>query len=155
MYRRSFLIKNEIKFQNIRAGQDQLPFFHSMIMADRIAILPENIYCYQKNREGSVTSVKKKKSFSPIYVFYGIEEMLEKTGMMEEYRDIFVNKYFSKATSWLGKFEADQKNEYFNEYLKLLEHIKKTYSIGWWQHFTPKEKDGYWTLKFKQFIAKK
>lgn len=155
LYRRSFLIKNEIKFQNIRAGQDQLPFFHSMIMADRIAILPENIYCYQKNREGSVTSVKKKKSFSPIYVFYGIEEMLKKTGMMEEYRDIFVNKYFSKATSWLGKFEADQKNEYFNEYLKLLEHIKKTYSIGWWQHFTPKEKDGYWALKFKQFIAKK
>ena len=155
LYRRSFLIKNEIKFQNIRAGQDQLPFFHSMITADRIAILPENIYCYQKNREGSVTSVKKKKSFSPIYVFYGIEEMLEKTGMMEEYRDIFVNKYFSKATSWLGKFEADQKNEYFNEYLKLLEHIKKTYSIGWWQHFTPKEKDGYWALKFKQYIAKK
>lgn len=155
LYRRSFLIKNEIKFQNIRAGQDQLPFFHSMITAERIAILPENIYCYQKNREGSVTSVKKKKSFSPIYVFYGIEEMLEKTGMMEEYRDIFVNKYFSKATSWLGKFEADRKNEYFNEYLKLLEHIKKTYSIGWWQHFTPKEKDGYWALKFKQFIAKK
>lgn len=155
LYRRSFLIKNEIKFQNIRAGQDQLPFFHSMITANRIAILPENIYCYQKNREGSVTSVKKKKSFSPIYVFYGIEEMLEKTGMMEEYRDIFVNKYFSKATSWLGKFEADRKNEYFNEYLKLLEHIKKTYSIGWWQHFTPKEKDGYWALKFKQFIAKK
>ena len=155
LYRRSFLIKNEIKFQNIRAGQDQLPFFHSMITADRIAILPENIYCYQKNREGSVTSVKKKKSFSPIYVFYRIEEMLEKTGMMEEYHDIFVNKYFSKATSWLGKFEADRKNEYFNEYLKLLEHIKKTYSIGWWQHFTPKEKDGYWALKFKQFIAKK
>ena len=155
LYRRDFLIKNNIKFQNIRAGQDQLPFFHSMIMAERIAILPENIYCYQKNREGSVTSVKKKKSFSPIYVFYGIEEMLEKTGMMEEYRDIFVNKYFSKATSWLGKFEADQKNEYFNEYLKLLEHIKKTYSIGWWQHFTPKEKDGYWALKFKQYIAKK
>ena len=96
LYRRSFLIKNEIKFQNIRAGQDQLPFFHSMITADRIAILPENIYCYQKNREGSVTSVKKKKSFSPIYVFYGIEEMLEKTGMKEEYRNIFVNKYFSK-----------------------------------------------------------
>ena len=66
LYRRSFLIKNEIKFQNIRAGQDQLPFFHSMITAERIAILPENIYCYQKNREGSVTSVKKKKSFSPI-----------------------------------------------------------------------------------------
>lgn len=147
LYRRSFLIKNEIKFQNIRAGQDQLPFFHSMIMADRIAILPENIYCYQKNREGSVTSVKKKKSFSPIYVFYGIEEMLEKTGMMEEYRNIFVNKYFSKATSWLGKFDKDLKPQYFEEYSKLLKHVQEKY--GLYKNFHPEITDGYWKLKLR------
>lgn len=147
LYRRSFLIKNEIKFQNIRAGQDQLPFFHSMITADRIAILPENIYCYQKNREGSVTSVKKKKSFSPIYVFYGIEEMLEKTGMMEEYRNIFVNKYFSKATSWLGKFDKDLKPQYFEEYSKLLKHVQEKY--GLYKNFHPEITDGYWKLKLR------
>ena len=147
LYRRSFLIKNEIKFQNIRAGQDQLPFFHSMITTDRIAILPENIYCYQKNREGSVTSVKKKKSFSPIYVFYGIEEMLEKTGMMEEYRNIFVNKYFSKATSWLGKFDKDLKPQYFEEYSKLLKHAQEKY--GLYKNFHPEITDGYWKLKLR------
>lgn len=147
LYRRSFLIKNEIKFQNIRAGQDQLPFFHSMITADRIAILPENIYCYQKNREGSVTSVKKKKSFSPIYVFYGIEEMLEKTGMKEEYRNIFVNKYFSKATSWLGKFDKDLKPQYFEEYSKLLKHVQEKY--GLYKNFHPEITDGYWKLKLR------
>lgn len=147
LYRRSFLIKNEIKFQNIRAGQDQLPFFHSMITAERIAILPENIYCYQKNREGSVTSVKKKKSFSPIYVFYGIEEMLEKTGMMEEYRNIFVNKYFSKATSWLGKFDKDLKPQYFEEYSKLLKHVQEKY--GLYKNFHPEITDGYWKLKLR------
>lgn len=147
LYRRSFLIKNEIKFQNIRAGQDQLPFFHSMIMADRIAILPENIYCYQKNREGSVTSVKKKKSFSPIYVFYGIEEMLENTGMMKEYRNIFVNKYFSKATSWLGKFDKDLKPQYFEEYSKLLKHVQEKY--GLYKNFHPEITDGYWKLKLR------
>ncbi len=147
LYRRSFLLKNEIKFQNIRAGQDQLPFFHSMITADRIAILPENIYCYQKNREGSVTSVKKKKSFSPIYVFYGIEEMLEKTGMMEEYHNIFVNKYFSKATSWLGKFDKDLKPQYFEEYSKLLKHVQEKY--GLYKNFHPEITDGYWKLKLR------
>lgn len=147
LYRRSFLIKNEIKFQNIRAGQDQLPFFHSMITADRIAILPENIYCYQKNREGSVTSVKKKKSFSPIYVFYGIEEMLEKTGMKEEYHNIFVNKYFSKATSWLGKFDKDLKPQYFEEYSKLLKHVQEKY--GLYKNFHPEITDGYWKLKLR------
>lgn len=147
LYRRSFLIKNEIKFQNIRAGQDQLPFFHSMITADRIAILPENIYCYQKNREGSVTSIKKKKSFSPIYVFYGIEEMLEKTGMKEEYRNIFVTKYFSKATSWLGKFDKDLKPQYFEEYSKLLKHVQEKY--GLYKNFHPEITDGYLKLKLR------
>lgn len=155
LYKRDFLIKNNIKFQNIRAGQDQLPFFHSMITAERIAILQENLYCYRKNRIGSVTAVKKKKNFSPIYVFYSIEELLNNTGKMEDYRNIFVNKYFSKATSWLGKFEEDLKPEYFKEYSKLLEHVKSTYPNGWWQHFNPKGNDSYWTLKFKQFFAKK
>lgn len=115
LYRRDFLQKNDIKFQEIKVGQDQLPFFHSMIMAERIAILPENFYCYRKNRAGSAMTVKKKKNFSPIYVFYAVEEVLKKTDKLNDYKDIFVKKYFSKATSWLGKFQDDLKQEYFAE----------------------------------------
>ena len=86
LYKRDFLIRNNIKFQNIKVGQDQLPFFHSMIKAERIAILPENLYCYRKNRKGAVTSAKKKKNFSPIYVFYGIEEMLKLENLLDDYK---------------------------------------------------------------------
>ena len=154
LYKRDFLIRNNIKFQNIKVGQDQLPFFHSMIKAERIAILPENLYCYRKNRKGAVTSVKKKKNFSPIYVFYGIEEMLKSENLLDDYKTIFVNRYFSKATSWLGKFQDDLKHEYYLEYTKLLDHVKMEYPFGWWTKFNPKENDGYWNLKIKQFIAK-
>ena len=153
LYKRDFLIKNNIKFQDIKAGQDQLPFFHSMIKAERIALLPENLYCYRKNRKGAVTSVKKKKNFSPIYVFYGIEDMLKSENLLDDYKSIFVNKYFSKATSWLGKFQDDLKHDYYLEYLKLLEHVKSEYPTGWWMKFNPKEKDGYWMLKLKQKIS--
>ncbi len=73
LYRREFLMKNNIKFQEIKVGQDQLPFFHSMITAEKIALLPQNLYCYRKNRKGAVTAVKKKKNFSPIYVFYAVD----------------------------------------------------------------------------------
>ena len=65
-------------------------------------------------------TVKKKKNFSPLYVFNGIEELLNNLGKMQDYEYIFVNRYFSKATSWLGKFEPDLKREYFLEYSKLL-----------------------------------
>lgn len=155
LYRREFLLKNNIRFQHIKVGQDQLPFFHSMITAEKIAILPENIYCYRKNRKGSAMTVKKKKNFSPIYVFYGVEKLLINIDKLEEYTPAFINRYFSKATSWLGKFQDDLKEEYFKEYSKLLEHLKTDYPNGWWINFNPKITDGYWILKFKQFISKR
>lgn len=148
LYRREFLLKNDIKFQEIKVGQDQLPFFHSMITAEKIALLPENLYCYRKNRKGAVTAVKKKKNFSPIYVFYGVEEVLKKTGKLDDYKEIFIKKYFSKATSWLAKFQDDLKEEYFAEYSKLLKHIQEEY--GMYKSFRPDIKDGYWILKLKQ-----
>ncbi len=151
LYSREFLQKNDIKFQEIKVGQDQLPFFHSMITAQRIAILRENLYCYRKNRKGAVTAVKKKKNFSPVYVFYAIEEVLQKTGKIADYNEIFVKKYFSKATSWLGKFQDDLKAEYFAEYSKLLEHIQAEY--GLYKNFNPSIKDGYWKLKIKEMLA--
>jgi len=154
LYRRSLFTENNIKFQNIKVGQDQLPFFHSMIVAKRIAIYPKNIYKYRKNRKGSAMTVKKKKNFSPIYVFYGIEELLKNTGKLDDYKNIFIDKYFSKATSWLGKFQDDLKKEYFEEYSNLLKHIKSNYPNGWWQKFNPQINDGYRKLKIKQFIAK-
>lgn len=150
LYRREFLQKNGIKFQEIKVGQDQLPFFHSMILAARIAILPQNLYCYRKNRKGAVTAVKKKKNFSPIYVFYGIEEMLKCTGLINEYKSVFVKKYFAKATSWLAKFQDDLKPQYFEEYSKLLEHVQGEY--GLYKNFHPKITDGYWKLKFKMIF---
>lgn len=150
LYRREFLQKNGIKFQEIKVGQDQLPFFHSMIMAERIALLPENLYCYRKNRKGAVTAVKKKKNFSPVYVFYAVEEILQKTGKIDDYKEIFVKKYFSKATSWLGKFQDDLKADYFAEYSKLLHHIQSEY--GMYKSFKPSIKDGYWMLKLKQLV---
>ncbi len=150
LYRREFLQKNNIKFQEIKVGQDQLPFFHSMIMAERIALLSENLYCYRKNRKGAVTAVKKKKNFSPIYVFYAVEEVLKRTGKINDYKEIFVKKYFSKSTSWLGKFQEDLKQEYFTEYSKLLSHVQSEY--GLYKNFKPTVKDGYWMLKLKQMF---
>jgi len=155
LYKREFLINNNIKFQEIKIGQDQLPFFHSMIAGERIGLLHKNLYCYRKNRSGSAMTVKKKKNFSPIYVFYGIENLLNDLGKTEEYQDIFINKYFSKATSWLGKFNDETKKEYFEEYQKLLNHIKEKYPHGWWVYFEPKINDYYQMLKLKQFLAKK
>ena len=155
LYRREFLLDNNIKFQEIRAGQDQLLFFHSMIKANRIALLAKNLYCYRKNRVGAVTACKKKRNYSPIYVFSAIEKLLKEEEVFEEYKWIFVSGYFSKATSWLGKFQDDIKSGYYEEYIKLLRHIQREYPFGWWMNFSPQITDSYCKLKIKQFVAKK
>lgn len=154
LYRREFLLENNIKFQHIKVGQDQLPFFHSMILARRIEVVGEYYYCYRKNRAGSAMTVKKKKNFSPIYVARAVEKLLKNLGKEKEYGELALGKYFAKATSWLGKFEDDLKDEYYAEYIGLLTHLQNTQN-GWWKYFNPTVKDGYWTLKMKQFVAKK
>lgn len=154
LYRREFLIDNNIKFQNIKVGQDQLPFFHSMILARRIEVIDEFPYCYRKNRIGSAMTVKKKKNFSPIYVTRAIEELLKRLNMEDEYSSLALGKYFAKATSWLGKFQDDLKQAYYIEYMELLAHLQNSQN-GWWKYFNPTIKDGYWILKMKQFVAKK
>lgn len=153
VYKREFLIDNNIKFQNLKVGEDQLFFFHSMILANRISIYKEHCYCYRKNRVGSSMTVKKKKDLTPIYVFYAIENLLKKLEKLDIYQKSVVNRYFSKATSWLGKYDENIKEEYYIEYLKLLEHIKSNYK-GWWQNFNPTIHDSYSILKLKILFSK-
>jgi len=153
LYRKEFLQEHNIKFQHIKVGQDQLPFFHSMITADRIEVIEEFPYCYRKNRAGSAMTVKKKKNHSPLYVTQAVEELLIKLDKTDAYGTYAIGKYFSKATSWLGKFQDDLKPEYYAEYMVLLTHLQSAYN-GWWKYFCPTINDGYWTLKLKQILAK-
>lgn len=152
LYNRKFLTENNIKFQSIKIGQDQLPFFHSMITAKRIEVINECLYCYRKNRRGSAMTVKKKKNSSPVRVTKAIEELLKRLNLSDKYAHMAISKYFGKATSWLGKFEDDLKPEYYAEYMELLIYLQNNYD-GWWKYFNPELKDGYWTLKVKQFVA--
>lgn len=154
LYKREFLEKNQILFQHIGVGQDQLPFFHAMITAERIAVLDKCLYCYRKNRPNSAMTVKKKKNFSPLFVLTGIEELLIRLNRIDEYDTIFIDKYFSKATSWLGKFDIVLKPSYYREYIHTLNHIRKKYPKGWWIYFKPNVEDSYKKLKFKQIVAK-
>ena len=153
LYRREFLQENEIKFQPIKVGQDQLFFFHSMITARRMKVLNEYFYCYRKERAGSVTAVRRKRNFSPLYVTRAVEELLKKLGKTDEYLELSIDRYFSKATSWLGRFDRELKPEYYAQYIELLTHIQNS-SNGWWKYFNPTKGDGYWRLKIKQNIAK-
>lgn len=153
LYRADFINKNGIKFQEIKIGQDQLFFFHSMIKARRLAVLHENLYNYRKNRAGSAMTVSKKKDFSPLYVFYGIENLLKDENLINEYKNILINRYFTKALTRLAKFEPLRKREYFDGCQKLHSHIKQNYPDGWWVYVSLKKYDSLPVLRLKILFA--
>lgn len=150
LYKRDFLIKNNIRFQEIFVGQDQLFFVDSMLKSERIAVLDEDLYCYWKRRPGSVTSNKHKKDFSPVYVFRAVEKTLGDY----KYKDVILNKYFLKATFWLPKMREDLKEGYYKEYCDLLKYVKTTYPHMWWGKLSVNYNDSYLFLKIKCCIQK-
>ena len=144
-YKKEFLIKNDIKFQHIKIGQDQIFFIKSMLLADKINILNENIYCYQKKRKGSVTSVKEKTDFSPVNIFFEVQKFTNER--------IILDKYFLKAAFWLSKTRKDLKKEYFLEFKKVLNYMKENYKKDYYPFFHPECFDSYCLLKLKYITA--
>ena len=145
LYKRNFLINNNINFQNIRVGQDQIFFVKSMLQANAIAVLNKNLYCYRKKRPGSVTSVKKKTTFSPVDVFWEVERYLDTCSY--KYKRSVLNKYFLKATFWLPKMREDLKNAYYIKYINILKYLKDKYPNKWYRYFAPELHDSYMKLK--------
>lgn len=150
LYKRDFLIKNNIRFQEIFVGQDQLFFVDSMLKAERISILPEDLYCYRKRRPGAVTSNKKKKDFSPVCVFYAVEKIIGDY----KFKVTILNRYFLKATFWLPKMHEDLKEEYYKEYCNLLKYVKTMYPYMWWTKLSVNCNDSYLFLKMKCFLLR-
>jgi len=150
LYKRDFLVNNNIRFQKTRTGQDQVFFLKSVLEASSICVLGENLYCYRKRRPGSVTSIRKKTDFSPVEVFYEAEKIFGHG----EYKDVILNKYFLKATFRLPKMQESLKSDYFERYLTILNHVKEVYPDFWWKYFNPNLHDSYIKLKIKHALCK-
>jgi len=159
LHKREFLEKNNIYFQDIRVGEDQLFFFQSFIYAKRIYIINKFLYYYRKNRKDSAMTRKNVPNLSAIQIFYGIEKMLIESGLINKYKIVFINKYLDKAISWIGKVDSYHKEEYYKEFSKLISHIKTNYSDpdkskNWWDYFDCSMNDNYFWLKLKIYLAK-
>lgn len=154
LYRRKFVEDNNIRFQEIKDGEDQLFYLHMMLAAEKIYVLDDNFYYYVKNRAGAITSDTRKTSVSPILNFYAAEELLIKFNLTDKFINQVAGKYFSKALSWYGKCGDDFKSEYYNKLKELKQHLDEIYHNGWWKYFNLNSRDGYISIKVKTFAAK-
>ncbi len=148
MYRTDFIKENDIRFQEIKNGEDQLFFIHSMLCAKRIKVVRANLYYYIKSRAGAITAVNKKKSLSPIYNVYAIEKLLDDLNIEEEYKIFIISKYFKKALSWYTKSDENISTAFYNAVQELQKYLSKNYPNSWWTKFSLPEGISYWNLKW-------
>lgn len=154
LYRKDFLTDNNIRFQEIEHGEDQLFYIHTMLMAKNIYILDKNLYYYVKNREGSLTNNSMKSSISPIENFYAAEKLLQQLELSDKFIDKIINKFFSKSLSWYGKCTSNFKPEFYSNLINFKKHIDLNYPCGWWKYINININDKYIKIKLKIFAAK-
>ena len=154
IYKKSFLEKNNIKFQKVRSGEDQIFHINSLLSAEKIYVLNKNLYKYRRNRKNSLTYSKQKKDNSPIMNFYAIEEFLRNNNFSKNLNYKILNKYFVKCVSWLGKCSAEYKSDYNKDLKELQSFLKKNYPEYYWKNVKFDEKSSYYGLKFNIIMGK-
>ena len=124
IYKKEFLLKNGIKFNSTKTGEDQIVFIKTMLFAKNVEILKHDLYTYRKNRQNALTNTKIKNDLSPLKNFHTIFNFLK----MHNFKSSLVNKiqtkYLLKAISWYRKTDISMKETYFKRLSEVFEILK-------------------------------
>lgn len=154
LYRRTFLLENQIQFQDIPRGQDQLFFFHIMITAKRMAILERDLYYYRKNNKATKEAKGIQRNTWAIDTFFAVEKLLENLGLKERYLPVALERYFSKALSGFAKSEPGYRDIYFEKLRALSAYLRREGPEGWWRYVRVKKDANYFQLKCAIFCGR-
>jgi glycosyltransferase involved in cell wall biosynthesis len=90
LYRRDFLLRNQIKCPEKLYGEDQAVTFLSLALANKITILPERLYYYRLRAVSTSHSYSRhKRQTDTIFVYAFIHEELIRLGIFEEFGEVF------------------------------------------------------------------
>lgn len=84
LLRREFLLKENIRFQEIKHINDVLGIFTALSCAERIVILQEKLIFYRANREDSLMSTYGKKNDSVFLAYEQLKRDLEERGILQD-----------------------------------------------------------------------
>lgn len=115
LYKRTFLIENNIRFQNIPCCNDiyfsRLTFF----LASKINIVPETLYHYRQNIPTNTSSTRGKHFECALDAAKLIENRLKKENLFEKYKKQY-NKFTAKTLLWeYQRCEENSKKEFLNK----------------------------------------
>lgn len=110
IYRRSFVEKHNLKFQEQRTTNDMLFVFSALVLADKIAVVNQ-VLAHQRRGSGTSLSVTREKSWHCFYVaLLALRECLKNKNIYWELEQDYVN-YALHFSLWNLKTLAEPSKE--------------------------------------------
>jgi len=113
IYKRSFLIRNQVFFSSNRYYQDNLFFFIAFFMAERISITRSQFYNYLFQREES-TSSKKYKPLALCEVNQEIKKYIDTNNVEEEFAQRFDAYTIRRCASYYYRIDKSYRKQFFD-----------------------------------------
>lgn len=119
MFRRKFLARHNLRFQEIRQGNDTAFVMRALFLAERITCVKRNLAFYRTDNAASLTGKSSETVMCPYESYLYTLRELEKEPGFPEVKKGFLNK----ATK--GMFRALNIQTSFDAYKELYEFLKK------------------------------
>lgn len=91
LYRREFVIKNQLKFQEQRTSNDLLFVFSGLVLAEKITYVDKILAHQRRNNSESLSNTREKSWFCFYQALCALKQVLTEHGLYEELERDFIN----------------------------------------------------------------
>ena len=91
LYKRTFVIENNLKFQNLRSTNDLFFVFLSLVLADRISIIDDILVTHRLNRKNQLSETRELAPFCFIEAICALQKELQNKKIYSEVEQSFIN----------------------------------------------------------------
>ena len=99
LYKREFVVENNLKFQNLKSTNDLFFVFLSLVLADRISILDDILITHRYNRKNQLSETREQAPFCFIEAIFALQKELENKNIYLEVEQSFIN-FVVEFCSW-------------------------------------------------------
>lgn len=121
VYKRSLIVSNHIRYEeSLKLGEDEAFLFQIYPLAERISYIPNRLYHYQRNRQGSATEQivkkEKKRAEQNLKMAKIVAEYWEREELFPEYTFPYLERYTSLLYDSAMAVKADR--SYYKQFVR-------------------------------------
>ena len=126
LYKKELFDKYNIDFAEGLDFEDHKVIFGSLLTAEKIYFIPEKLYVYRFNREGSVLNDKNRRLIDQIEIFDIVEKIMKDTNTFDHLKQDFLTYKIHNMLYYYGDIKEEFKQEYYKKMLNSLKQMNLT-----------------------------